>query len=78
MGHEKVPLGLGLRTGDPGDTADGAGNRRRLANQAQITGKNPVEGRGYLSHVFLFLFLRYSTPDWAKGGRKDYVCLWVC
>ena len=27
MGHEKVPHGFGLRTGDcRGDTADGAGN----------------------------------------------------
>ena len=26
VGHEKVPCGFGLRTGDPGDTADGAGN----------------------------------------------------
>ena len=27
MGHEKVPHGFGLRTGDCGDTAGGAGNR---------------------------------------------------
>ena len=26
VGHEKVKWGFGLRTGDPGDTADGAGN----------------------------------------------------
>ena len=26
VGHEKVPCGFGLRTGDPSDTADGAGN----------------------------------------------------
>ena len=37
MGHEKVPRGFGLRTGDPGDTADGAGNHRRPAS---LTGKN--------------------------------------
>ena len=29
--------------------------------------------RGYLSHGLLFLFLRYSTPDWEKRGRKDCV-----
>ena len=29
--------------------------------------------RGYLSHGLLFLFLRYSTPDWEKQGRKDCV-----
>ena len=33
--------------------------------------------RGYLSHGLLFLFLRYGTPDWAKGGRKNSVSLWV-
>ena len=33
--------------------------------------------RGYLSHGLLFLFLRYDTPEWAKGGRKYCVCLWV-
>ena len=32
---------------------------------------------GYLNHRLLFLFLRYSTPDWAKGGRKHCVYLWV-
>ena len=40
VGHEKVPRGFGLRTGDPGDTADGAGNRGRPASPAWITGKN--------------------------------------
>ena len=25
-GHEEVPLSFGLKTGDLGDTADGAGN----------------------------------------------------
>ena len=73
VGHEKVPCGFRLRTGDPGDTADGAGNHGRPASRAQIIGKR----QGYLSHGLLFLFLRYSTPDWAKEGRKDCVCLWV-
>ena len=27
LGHEKVPCGFGLRTGDPSDTAGGAGNQ---------------------------------------------------
>ena len=40
VGHEKVKWGFRLRTGDPGDTADGAGNRGRPASQARITGKN--------------------------------------
>ena len=34
VGHEKVQCGFGLRTGDTGDTADGAGNRGRPASQA--------------------------------------------
>ena len=34
--------------------------------------------RVYLSHVLLFLFLRYSALDWAKVGRKDCVCVCVC
>ena len=29
VGHKKVPCGFGLRTGDPCDTDDGAGNRGR-------------------------------------------------
>ena len=40
VGHEEVPCGFGLRTGDPGDTADGAGNSGRPASQARITRKN--------------------------------------
>ena len=34
VGDEEVPQGFGLRTGDSGDTADGAGNYRRPASQA--------------------------------------------
>ena len=35
---------------------------------------DPVGGpelRGCLNPVLLLLFLRYSTPDWAKGRKKD-------
>ena len=35
------------------------------------------EPRGCLTHGLLPLFLRYSTPDWLKGRRKDCVHLWV-
>ena len=31
VGHEEVPRGFGLRTGDCGDTADGAGDCGRPA-----------------------------------------------
>ena len=74
MGHEKVPCGFRLRTGDPGDTADGAGNHGRPASRAQIIGKR----QGYLSHGLLFLFLRYSTPDQAKMGEGRTVCVCGC
>ena len=42
VGHEKVPCGFGLKTGDHsnGDTVDSAGNCGRPANRAQITGRN--------------------------------------
>ena len=40
VGQEKVPRRFGLRTGDPGDTADGAGNRGRPTSRTRITGKN--------------------------------------
>ena len=36
-----------------------------------------ADGAGSLNHGLLPLFLRYSTPDWAKGRRKDCVRLWV-
>ena len=55
VGLEKVPHGFGLRTGDPGNIADDAGNCRRPASRAQITGKN----WGYLSHRLLFPEIRY-------------------
>ena len=32
---------------------------------------------GYLSYRLLFLSLRYSTMDWAKGVRKDCMCVGV-
>ena len=38
VGHEKVPRGFGLRTGDPGDTADGAGNLGRAAGRNHESG----------------------------------------
>ena len=72
VSHEKVPCGLGLRTGDPRDTADGAGNRGRPASQAQITGKN--QGLPEPQTSISFLEIQYSGPD--KGG-KERLCLWV-
>ena len=34
-----------------------------------------LEPRGCPNHRLLLLFLRYGTRDWAKGRRKDCVCL---
>ena len=73
VGHEKGPGGFGLRTGDPGDTADGAGNRGGPASRSWITGKSQRLAEPQTS----MFFLRYGTPDRAKEGRKDCVCLWV-
>ena len=59
VGHEKVPQGFGLRTGDRGgDTADGAENQGKPASQAWLLGRTG----DYLSHRLLFLFLRYGAP----------------
>ena len=71
MSHEEVQYGFGLRTGDSGNTANGAGNLRRPASQAQITGKN----QGLAEPETCIFSLRYSTLAWAKRGRT--VCSWV-
>ena len=73
MGHEKVPCGFELRTGEHGGaTADGAGNRGRPASQAQITGKN--QGLPEPQTSISFLEIQYSGPD--KGG-KEGLCVFV-
>ena len=66
MGHEKVPCGFGLRTGDPGDTADGAGNRGSSASRAEVTGKSQglPEPRTSIS----FPEIRY--PRLGKVGKE--------
>ena len=51
VGHEKVPCGFGIRTGDPSNTADGAGNQGRLPAQHGLLERS----EGYLSHRPLFL-----------------------
>ena len=72
VGQEKVSHGLGVRTGDLGDTAVGAGNLRRPASLAQMTGKD----QGLAEPQTSIFFLGHSTPDWpdwAKGGRQNCV-----
>ena len=73
LGHEEVPCGFGLRTGESGDTADGVRTKGGLPAKLGLLGRTG----GHLSHRLLFLSLRYGTLDWAKGGRKDCMCLWV-
>ena len=65
VGHENVPCGFQLRTGDPGDIADGDGNRERPASQAQGLPKPQTS----------IIFLRYSTLDQAKRGRREGLCV---
>ena len=39
-------------------------------------GGDTADGAGSLNHGLLLLFLRYGTPDWAEGRRKN--CVSVC
>ena len=66
MGQEKVPHGFGLRTGDPGDTAGGAGNHRRPASQARIIGKN----RGLPEPQTSISFPEIWYPRPGKGRKE--------
>ena len=66
LGHQKVPRGFGLRTGDPSDTAGGAGNRRRPASRVRITGKNWGLPEPWTS--ISFPEIRYPRPG--KGGKE--------
>ena len=40
-------------------------------------GGDTADGARNLNHELLLLFLRYGTPYWAEGRRKDCVHLWV-
>ena len=39
-------------------------------------GSDTADGAESLNHGLTLLFLRYGTPDWAEGRRKDCVHLW--
>ena len=73
MGHEEVPCGSGLRTGDPGDTADGAGNYGRPASQVRITGKNWGLPEPQMS--ISFPEIQYSRLG--KAGKEGLCVMWV-
>ena len=48
-----------------------------LGTEGGLPAEHRLLGRtgGYLSHGLLFLFLRYSTPDWAEGeGGTVCIC----
>ena len=72
VGHKKVPHGFGLRTGDPGDTADGSGNCGRPASQAQITEKD----QGLPEPQTSISFPEMQYPGLGKGG-KEGLCVFV-
>ena len=50
-----------------------------LGTEGGLRAEHGLLGRtgGYLSHRFLFLFLRNGAPDWAKGEKKDCVSVGV-
>ena len=73
VGHEKVPCGFGLRTGDPSSTADGgAGNRGRPASWARNTGKNQGLPEPWTSISFPEIW--YA---WLGKGGKEGLCVFV-
>ena len=72
LGHEKVKWGFRLRTGDAGDTADGAGNQGRPASRAWITGKN----RGLPEPQTSISCPETWYPGLGKGG-KEGLCVFV-
>ena len=70
VGHEKVPRRFGLKTGDPDNTADGAGNHRRPASQTWITGKDQGLPKPWTSISFPEIWY----PKLGKG-RKEGLCV---
>ena len=60
---------------NPGATAIPGENHAALAEWGPHGG-DTADGAGSLIHGLLLLFLRYGTPDWAKGEGRT-VCLWV-
>lgn len=63
-----------LWTGDPGDTADGAGSRGRPARRARVPGRN----RGCLSHGLSVSFPEMLCPGLGGGRGGRTVCVGGC
>ena len=74
VGQVKVPHGFGLRTGDPSNTADGAGTRGRPASRARITGKK----LGLPEPQTTISFPEIQYPRLGKGGEGRTVCVSGC
>ena len=78
VGQEKVLCGFWLRTGDPGNTADGAGACGRPASWARITGRDWESSRA--AHFYFFSWDTVplpGLPGQSVEGRTVCVCLWV-
>ena len=67
VSQEEVPHGIGLRTGDGGDTADGAGDCQRPAQLSMDYWEEPG---------LLFLFPEALTGLFGKAG-KEGLCVFV-
>ena len=57
-------------------------SHKKVPHDSELTGDcggNTANGAGTegLPEPRTSTFLRYGTPDQAKGGRKDCVCLWM-
>ena len=83
-GHEEVPHGFGLRTGDLADTDDGVGNRGRPAQQGTDYGEEPGHVGCRLQFFSLFSSGRQyfwlacsETGLTRQRGEGRMVCLWV-
>ena len=68
VGHEKVPCGFGLRTGDRSNTADGAGNCGKPAPPST----DDWEGPGEVSYRLLFLFFFFRRTVVMIGMFYDW------
>ena len=66
--NERVSHGFELRMGDPGDTADGAGNHRRPASQVQTTERKQMLTKPWTS--FFFFFPCDTVPMTGLTGQK--------
>ena len=73
LGHEEVPCGFGLRTGESGDTADGVRTKGGLPAKLGLLGRTG----NYLIHRLIFLSLRYGKATGSGKAGKGCVCLWV-